>query len=59
VVIEHSQEVIKCADQVSDFEKRTGEDCGHVVFEGIPEEFVRVEGAFTGKYFGKKLIIDN
>jgi len=59
LVIEHNLEVIKCADWVIDLGKEGGDEGGHVVFEGTPEELARVEGSYTGSFLRKKLIIDN
>ena len=55
LVIEHNQEVIKCADWVIDLGKEGGEEGGHVVFEGTPEELVKVDGSYTGYYLKEKL----
>jgi excinuclease ABC subunit A len=57
VVIEHNQEVIKCADWVIDLGKEGGDEGGNVVFEGIPEELVKVEGSYTGYYLKENLKI--
>ncbi|MEI7726657.1 MAG: excinuclease ABC subunit UvrA [Bacteroidota bacterium] len=55
LVIEHNQEVIKCADWVIDLGKEGGDEGGNVVFEGTPEELVKVEGSYTGYYLKGKL----
>jgi len=54
LVVEHNQEVIKCADWIIDLGKEGGEEGGHLVFEGRPEEIVQVEGSYTGEYLRKK-----
>ena len=59
LVIEHNQEVIKCADWVIDLGKEGGEEGGNVVFEGTPEELVGCTESYTGWYLRKKLTIDN
>ncbi len=59
VVIEHNQEVIKCADWVIDMGKEGGNEGGYVVFEGTPEDLVKVKGSYTGNFLREKLIIDN
>jgi excinuclease ABC subunit A len=55
IVIEHNQEVIKCADWLIDLGPEGGEAGGYIVFEGIPEDLVKVEGSFTGKFLKEKL----
>jgi excinuclease ABC subunit A len=56
IVIEHNQEVIKCADWLIDLGPEGGEAGGYVVFEGLPEELVKVEGSFTGRFLKERLI---
>ena len=55
VVIEHNMEVIKCADWVVDMGPEGGEEGGHVVFEGTPEDLVRCKPSVTGAYLREKL----
>ena len=55
LVIEHNQEVIKCADWVIDLGKEGGDEGGNLVFEGTPEELVKVEGSYTGYYLKGKI----
>ncbi|MCK9423544.1 MAG: excinuclease ABC subunit UvrA [Bacteroidales bacterium] len=58
LVIEHNQEVIKSADWVIDLGKEGGDEGGYIVFEGTPEELVRIEGSYTGEYLKGKLNIE-
>jgi excinuclease ABC subunit A len=55
ILIEHNQEVIKCADWVIDLGPEGGEDGGYVVFEGTPEELAVNKLSYTGKYLSGKL----
>jgi excinuclease ABC subunit A len=55
LVIEHNQEVIKCADWVIDLGKEGGDEGGYVVFEGTPEELVKAEGSYTGFYLKENM----
>ena len=55
LVVEHNMEVIKSADWVVDLGPDGGKDGGHLVFQGRPEELVKVEGSWTGKYLKEKL----
>ena len=55
IVIEHTLDVIKCADHIIDLGPEGGEGGGTVVAEGTPEELSRVEESFTGQYLRKVL----
>lgn len=55
VIIEHNQEIIKCADWLIDLGPEGGEEGGYVVFEGVPEDLVKVEKSYTGKFLAEKL----
>lgn len=50
IVIEHNMEVIKCADWIIDFGPEAGLKGGEIVFTGTPEDLVKCEGSYTGKY---------
>lgn len=55
LVVEHNMEVIKSADWVIDLGPDGGKDGGHLVFQGRPEELVKIPGSFTGAYLKEKL----
>lgn len=55
VIIEHNQEVIKCADWIIDLGPEGGDAGGEVVFEGIPEDIVKIKKSYTGKFLSEKL----
>lgn len=55
LVIEHNQEVIKCADWVIDLGREGGDEGGHVVFEGTPEELARCGESYTGEFLKNKI----
>ncbi|MDR2382617.1 MAG: excinuclease ABC subunit UvrA [Prevotellaceae bacterium] len=55
IVIEHNPEVIKCADRVIDLGPEGGEEGGYLIFEGVPEELVKCENSYTGKYLRGKV----
>lgn len=55
LVVEHNMEVIKSADWVIDLGPEGGKEGGNLVFEGTPEDLVRVEGSYTGFYLREKL----
>jgi excinuclease ABC subunit A len=50
IVIEHNLDVIKCADWVIDLGPEGGEEGGHLVAEGTPEQIATTERSFTGRY---------
>ncbi len=55
LVIEHNLDVIKCADWVVDLGPEGGDEGGHVIAEGTPEEVAEVPASFTGHYLAKVL----
>nr|MCU0348959.1 excinuclease ABC subunit UvrA [Saprospiraceae bacterium] len=55
LVVEHNMEVIKSADWVIDLGPDGGKDGGNLVFQGTPEDLVKVEGSWTGKFLKEKL----
>jgi len=55
IIIEHNIEVIKCADHIIDIGPEGGENGGTLVFEGTPEEIVKCESSYTGKFLKDKL----
>jgi excinuclease ABC subunit A len=50
IVIEHNLDVIKTADWLIDLGPEGGDAGGHVIFEGSPDEIVRCERSYTGRY---------
>ena len=50
VVIEHNLDVIKTADYIIDLGPEGGSGGGTVVATGTPEEIVKVESSYTGKF---------
>ena len=56
VVIEHNLDFIKMADYIVDLGPEGGDGGGRVMAAGSPEEIVKVEASFTGKYL--KPILD-
>ena len=55
LVIEHNLEVIKSADWVIDLGKEGGDEGGHIVFEGTPEQLAGCEASYTGQFLKSKL----
>ncbi len=55
IVIEHNLEVIKCADWIIDIGPEGGDKGGNIVFEGTPEDMIKLEENHTAKYLKAKL----
>jgi len=55
LVIEHNMEIIKSADWVIDLGPEGGEKGGHLVFEGTPEDLIKVKESFTGNFLREKI----
>ena len=55
LVIEHNMDVIKVADHIIDIGPEGGDGGGLVLFEGVPEDLVKVKESFTGKYLVAEL----
>ncbi len=50
VVIEHNLEVIKTADYICDLGPEGGLGGGKIIASGTPEEIIKLENSYTGKY---------
>ncbi len=55
VIIEHNMEIIKCADWVIDLGPEGGDKGGETLFEGTPEDLVKVKESYTGQTLKEKL----
>lgn len=55
IVIEHHLDVIKHADWIIDLGPEGGVKGGEIIFEGIPEDLIKCEKSYTGKYLQKLL----
>lgn len=55
IIIEHNLDVVKSADWVIDIGPDGGNEGGHIVATGTPEEIVNVENSITGHYLKPKL----
>jgi excinuclease ABC subunit A len=55
LVIEHNLDVIKTADWIVDLGPEGGEEGGHVVTIGTPEQVARVAASHTGRYLAEVL----
>jgi len=55
VIIEHNMDIIKCADWIIDMGPEGGVNGGRLLFEGTPEDMVKLESNYTAKYLKEKL----
>ena len=55
IIIEHNLDVIKCADWVIDLGPEGGKEGGRILFEGKPEDLVKVQESYTGAALKAKL----
>jgi excinuclease ABC subunit A len=55
LVIEHNLDVIKVADHIIDLGPEGGSGGGEILFEGTPEELVKVKESFTAQFLKEEL----
>lgn len=55
LVIEHNMDVIKVGDHLIDLGPEGGDGGGTILFEGVPEDLVKVKESFTGKFLKDEL----
>ena len=55
LVIEHNIDLIKCADYLIDLGPEGGKNGGNLLFQGTPEDLVKIKGNYTAKYLEEKL----
>ncbi len=55
IIIEHNPEIIKSADWVIDLGPEGGDKGGELIFEGTPEDLVKIERSYTGVALKEKL----
>ncbi|MCC2546170.1 excinuclease ABC subunit UvrA [Hymenobacter sp. BT175] len=56
LIIEHNTEIIKCADWIIDLGPEGGTNGGHLLFEGTPEEMVKLKDTnHTARFLAEKL----
>jgi len=58
IVVEHDQDTIIAADYVVDLGPGAGENGGHLVFQGTPEELYTDDKSITGMYVSDRLRIE-
>jgi excinuclease ABC subunit A len=55
LIVEHNMEIIKSADWVIDLGPDGGKGGGELLFEGLPEDLVKIKRSYTGQYLKEKL----
>ena len=56
LIIEHNVDIIKCADWIIDLGPEGGLNGGHLLFEGTPEELVKLKGTnHTARFLAEKV----
>ena len=55
LVIEHQPDVVKLADWIIDVGPEGGAKGGHIVFEGTPEDLIKVKESYTGRFLKEKI----
>ena len=55
IVIEHNLDLIKTADHIIDLGPEGGDKGGEVIAVGTPEQIVKNEKSYTGKFLKKYL----
>ncbi|MCB0472741.1 MAG: excinuclease ABC subunit UvrA [Flavobacteriaceae bacterium] len=55
LVIEHNMDLIKCADYIIDLGPDGGKQGGDLLFQGVPEELVKIKTSYTAQFLKEKL----
>ena len=58
LVIEHNLDVIKVADHIIDLGPEGGDGGGKILFEGTPEDLIKIKESHTGKFLQPELMPD-
>ncbi len=53
IIIEHNLDLIKICDYIIDLGPEGGENGGNIIATGTPEEIIKHENSYTGKYLKK------
>lgn len=54
IIIEHNQEIIKCADWIIDLGPEGGENGGKICFTGTPEQMILLKDNYTAEFLKEK-----
>ena len=50
IIIEHNLDVIKLADYIIDLGPDGGDKGGNILFEGRPEDLIKIDNSYTVEY---------
>ncbi len=56
LIIEHNLDVVKMCDYIIDIGPEGGQKGGKILFEGTPEEIIKVKKSYTGQFLKKELL---
>lgn len=56
LIVEHNMDVIKCADHIIDIGPEGGEEGGHIVCTGTPEDIINCNASHTARFLREKLL---
>ncbi len=56
VIIEHNLDVVKLADCIIDVGPEGGKHGGEILFEGTPEQMIKIKTGYTAKYLKLELV---
>ena len=55
LVIEHNMDIIKVADHIIDLGPEGGDGGGRILFEGTPEDLIKIKESYTAKFLKEEL----
>ncbi len=55
LIIEHNLDVIKVADHIIDLGPEGGDGGGKILFEGLPEDLIKIKESYTGQFLKGEL----
>ena len=53
IIIEHNMDIIKSSDWIIDLGLEGGDKGGNILFQGSPEEIIKMKSSYTGKFLKK------
>ncbi|MCT4688866.1 excinuclease ABC subunit UvrA [Vallitalea sp.] len=59
IVVEHNLDFIKNADWIIDLGPEGGKNGGRIIAEGFPEDIIKNNNSYTGRYLKKHCLIQN
>jgi excinuclease UvrABC ATPase subunit len=57
IIIEHNLDIIKYADWIIDLGPEGGKNGGELIFQGVPEDLIKIDNSYTGRFLKQKLSI--